>query len=298
MTGKHGSHDINLAIGRELSFQGFGEDAILAVFSQATAFDSRKGRFTKKKFLNIIKTKDFILITCYANAMENVMKIITDIKEANREAFILCGGPHCNITHEYVEGSFLTCVGEAEGYITQILNSIIFKKSLKGIPGLIYKKNGRVVKNPDIMKVNDLDSSIAPARELADKKKYGHVGTARLEVASIMSTRGCPFNCHFCSHPLNLKKYRQRSIDNVVDEIKGLVQQGYKYLVFYDDNFLLNKKRAYRLMDKIIQEKINVKMALQARANSASANGKGSSLVSNLKHLSKEKTGNDKGYLE
>lgn len=234
--------------------------------------DLNVDKFTKREFLNLIKNQDFILMTCYANAMNNIMKIIKDIKEVNKKGLILCGGPHCNITHEYVEGSFLTCVGEAEGYIAQILNSIILKKPLRGIPGLIYKKNGKIVKTPGVMKVDDLDSTLPPARKLAGRKKYGNVGAVRLDVATIMSTRGCPFNCHFCSHPLNLKKYRQRSIDSVVEEIKSLVRQSYKYILFYDDNFLLNKKRAYKIMDKIIQEKIKVKMALQARVDSADYN--------------------------
>ena len=103
---------------------------------------------------------------------KKITKIIKDIKRANEKAFILCGGHHCNAFKEYIEGSDLTCIGEAEGYITKILDSLILKKPLNGIPGLIYKKNGQVVKNPGTMKVDDLDLSLPPAWKLINRKNY------------------------------------------------------------------------------------------------------------------------------
>jgi len=233
--------------------------------------DLNVDRMSRKEFLNIIEVHDFILITCYTLTLNNVKKIIKDIKKVNKKAHILCGGPHCNITHEYIEGSFLTCFGECEGYITRILNSIITKESLEDIPGLIYKKDGELVKNSGVMKIDNLDLSIFPAWELIDKKKYGYVGNARLDLAWIMSTRGCPFNCYFCARML-YSKYRERSVDNVVAELKSLVKQGYKYIAFGDDNFLLNKNRVHEIMDRIILEKINIKMAVQGRVDSADFN--------------------------
>ena len=233
--------------------------------------DLNVDRMSRKEFLNIIEVHDFILITCYTLTLNNVKKIIKDIKKVNKKAHILCGGPHCNITHEYIEGSFLTCFGECEGYITRILNSIITKESLEDIPGLIYKKDGELVKNSGIMKIDNLDLSIFPAWELIDKKKYGYVGNARLDLAWIMSTRGCPFNCYFCARML-YSKYRERSVDNVVTELKSLVKQGYKYIAFGDDNFLLNKNRVHEIMDRIILDKINIKMAIQGRVDSADFN--------------------------
>lgn len=198
--------------------------------------------------------------------MDNITKIIQNIKDWNEQAFILCGGPHCNNIQEYIEGSYITCVGEAEGYIAKICNSIILQKSLKSIPGLIYMKNGKVVKHPGVMKVDNLDSSMPPARELADRKKYGYVGKVRADIAFIMSSRGCNHNCHFCCRRLDIK-YRERSVENVLNEIKDLIKQGYKYIAFGDDNFLLNRKRVNQIMDKIIQERIQVKIGLQGRVD-------------------------------
>ncbi|MFX0062878.1 MAG: B12-binding domain-containing radical SAM protein [Candidatus Hermodarchaeota archaeon] len=230
--------------------------------------DLNVDHFKKAEFMDLLKESNFILITCFNYTIHNVEKIIKDIKRVNEKAFILCGGHYFNTFKEYVEGSYLTCIGEAEGYITKILDSIILKKSLNGIPGLIYKKDGQVVENPGIMKVDDLDSSLPPAWELINRKKYGFIGNARVDVAMIMSSRGCPYNCHYCAFTGD-KRYRTRSVNNVVNEIKSLIRQGYKYISFCDDNFLANKRRVHKIMDKIIQEKIKVKILVQARVDSA-----------------------------
>ena len=66
--------------------------------------DLNVDRMSRKEFLNKIKVQDFILITCYTFALNNIRKIIKDIREVNKKGFILCGGPYCNITHEYIEG--------------------------------------------------------------------------------------------------------------------------------------------------------------------------------------------------
>lgn len=231
--------------------------------------DLNVDHFKKADFLDILKEQDFVLITCFSYTIRNIKKIIKDIKSVNEKAAILCGGPHCNTYEEYVEGSDLTCVGEAEGYIVKILDSMIQKESLKTVPGLIYKENGMLMKTPGTMKVDNLDSSLRPARELVNRKKYGFIGHARVEIAVIMSSRGCPFNCRYCSFILSNKKYRTRSSENVVEEIKSLVNQGYKYVTFGDDNFLVKKRRVHDIMDRILQEKIKVKIIVQGRVDSA-----------------------------
>lgn len=231
--------------------------------------DLNVDHFKKTEFMDILKEQDFILITCFSYTINNVEKIIKDIKNVNEKGVILCGGPHCNTFKEYIKGSDITCIGEAENYITKILDSIILKKSLKSILGLIYKENGKLVKNPGIMTVDDLDLSLPPCREIVNKSKYGFVGSARVDVAVIMSSRGCPYSCHYCSFILSNKKYRERSVSNVINEIKSLIKQGYKFITFGDDNFLINKGRVHKIMDSIIKEKIKVKIIVQGRVDSA-----------------------------
>lgn len=221
----------------------------------------------KREFLNLLKEQNFILISCYTGTIKNVKKIIKDIKKVNTDAFILCGGPHINVNEEYINGSYLTCIGEAESYIVQIINSIVQRKSLKGIPGLLYKKNGKIIRHPGFMEAIDLDSSIPPSRELFENKDYGYLGGFKIKLTPIVSSRGCPFNCNFCTHK-GRSPYRERSIDNFMEELKVIVKRGYKYVFFCDDIFLLNKKRVNKIMDRLIKEKINIKMVMNGRVDS------------------------------
>ena len=229
--------------------------------------DLNVDKLEKRQFIKIVKDKDFILISCFTDSFENVQKIIKDIRKVNKKVFIICGGPHCTISKKNINGSDLTVMGEAEGYITKILNLLWLSEPLENIPGLIYKKNGRTIRNPGIMKVNNFDLSKPPALELAQNKKYGRLFGSRVKIAPVMSSRGCPFRCTYCTFKFN--KYRERTIKSVIEEIKHLVKKGFKYIVFCDDNFLLNKRRVHSIMDIIIKEKIKVKIIVQGRVDSA-----------------------------
>jgi anaerobic magnesium-protoporphyrin IX monomethyl ester cyclase len=220
----------------------------------------------KEEFNKIIKKQDFVLVTCYTKYMEKVRKLLSDIRVANDRAIIICGGPHCIMEKKFVYGSDITVVGEAENFIVPLLESILKKRSLKAFPGLIYNEGGKIIKNPGIMQVHDLDSSCFPSTELIKDKHYTR-DLLGFEMIPFISSRGCPFRCKYCS--FSTFGYRERSVDNVISEIKTIVKQGFRYLVFYDDNFLTNKKRAMEIMDRIINEGIKIKMIIQGRVDSA-----------------------------
>ncbi|MFW9993193.1 MAG: B12-binding domain-containing radical SAM protein [Candidatus Odinarchaeota archaeon] len=230
--------------------------------------DLNVDHLTGEEFLAAVEKQDFILITCFDGTVKNVRQIIQVISRINERAVILCGGPYCNNTREFIEGSTITCAGEFENDIVDLLERITLKKSLNGISGLIYTKDGKLVENPGFPVVENLDSSMIPARELAAGKKYGSIGITRLNIALTMTSRGCPFTCSFCSTGSRIR-YRERSIDSVVNEIKNLVRQGYRYITFGDDNFLCHEERVMKMMDRIIEENIKVRLIILGRVDSA-----------------------------
>jgi len=229
-------------------------------------------KLEREEFIQIVKKNDFFLISCYSQSLKNVEKIIQDIKKINSNAFIIVGGPYCNINEKYVIGSDITVIGEAEQIIVKILELVKTNKSLDGIPGLIYNKDGKIKRNSGIIKVDDLNLSDFPLIELAKNHNYGNFYGIKLDgIMGIMSSRGCPFNCTFCTHKTRFN-YRERTAENVVQELKEMVKMGYKYIFFYDDNFLLNKKRVIKIMNMIIQENLKIKMVIQGRVDSADYN--------------------------
>lgn len=228
--------------------------------------DLNVDRFEKKEFDGIVEEKDFILISCYTSSLNNTEKLIKGIREINKKTYILCGGPHCNIFKKMPEGADYSIIGEAERNIDKLLESIWFKKSLKNFPGLIYKKEGNLTQNPGVMLVNDLDLSENPAIDLIKNKNYGKFAGLKIRIAPILSSRGCPHRCSYCTFKLH-PRYRERSVNSIFNEIKQLEEKGYKFIFFSDDNFLFNKHRVEKMMDKIIEEKIKIKFVFQARVD-------------------------------
>jgi anaerobic magnesium-protoporphyrin IX monomethyl ester cyclase len=224
---------------------------------------------SRKDFVKLAKKQKYFLISCYTDSLENVKRIILDLRKINPKAFILCGGPHCSLFEEHIKGSDVSVYGEAEGLIDEIIDRLFNKKSLHDIAGLSYYENGSLIRNPGIMSVSDLNKSLAPALTLSKGKNYGYFNGIKLgEIAPIMSSRGCPFNCSFCTYKGRVK-YRELSVDSVINELKRIRDMGYKYAIFSDDNFLLNKKRAMNIMNRIIEEKIKLKMLIECRVDSA-----------------------------
>lgn len=228
--------------------------------------DFNVDRICREDFLGLARRSAFILVSCWSCYMESVKLILDDVRGANGQAVIICGGPHCNLEKEPVEGADITVLGEAENLISPLLTALLENKPLAGFPGLIYREGGRTVRTPGMMKVENLDESEFPSLDILRGKSYKTVWG--MDFVPIMSSRGCTFRCGYCS--FGDLGYRERSVENVIGEIKNAVARGYRYIVFYDDNFLLNAKRAMRIMERIIEENIKIKIAVQGRADSSS----------------------------
>ena len=96
-------------------------------------------KFTVDQFAEKVSNRDFIGLTCYSASLKSVLKLIPIIRKTNPQAYILCGGPYCTLSEKHVAGADLTAFGEAEEYIVEILEHLVQKQSLEGIPGIIYR---------------------------------------------------------------------------------------------------------------------------------------------------------------
>lgn len=228
--------------------------------------DFQVDHLNKVQYFNSFKNTDYVLISCFTFAHNIIQKIIRDIKTANNKAVIICGGPLCNETQKHIDNADLTVFGEADLMIVKILELISGEKSLENIPGLCYKHNGTLKKNPGIMEVENLDLVDIPLFDLTSDKDYGYVYGIKLKnFFPVITTRGCPFRCSFCT--FQNVKYRERSVENVIQEINIRVDAGAKYIVFCDDNFLLHTKRANAIFDYIINNKLDIKIIIQGRVD-------------------------------
>jgi len=159
------------------------------------------------------------------------------------------------------------CVqGDGEKVIISIKKAIDGEIAFSEIPGIYYRDENKIKKGPPLELIHDVDSIPFPTRELVRKYNYGREYNPKIkkgEFTSIITSRGCPFNCKFCSrNSVSMKAFRSRSAKNILEEIKVVHKEGYKYVAFADDNFLSNKKQAHGLFDGIIKEQLDMKFII------------------------------------
>lgn len=179
---------------------------------------------------------------------------------------VLMGGPHVTfMTDEALEHADFVIRGEGEQTLMAFVDAWEKGESFSGIPNLSYRENGRTVHNARRPFVKDLDQ--IPFPDLSLLKLTG--GVAGLSSIPVQTSRGCPFDCSFCSVTgMFGKKYRFRSTENIIAELR-LYDDRKNLIFFYDDNFTADRRRAKDLLEAMIREKFRFKWTTQVRADVA-----------------------------
>ncbi len=177
------------------------------------------------------------------------------------------GGPHVTfLPDEGLKYSDYVVCGEGEKSVLPLARAVKNGKGFEEVPGLVYRKNGRTVKNPPAPLVCDLDENPHPDFGLVK----GWPGKGLIgKVVPVQTSRGCPFGCSFCSVTgMFGRKIRFRSVDNVIAELKSLKKDG-DHIFFYDDNFTGHRERAKELFRRMIAEGIGLSWSAQVRVDVA-----------------------------
>ena len=158
--------------------------------------------------------------------------------------------------------------GEGEDIIKQIVTGVPYKD----IQGLSYRENGRVVHN-EIHPLPDITCIPFPDRSL---RKHDYcliqhgVRLSSHTFDTVLTTRGCPFKCKFCTFSLNplgqKRSYTERPVKSVIEELKTISAD---VVLFSDDNFFTNPRRSEQLCDLIIENKIKKIFVVQTRIDVA-----------------------------
>lgn len=187
------------------------------------------------------------------------------------EVPIMVGGHHVTLFKEKV---FEPCfdfffISEAEKSFAEFLKRYQQKEDISQIPGILFRQNGKNIFTGYPELANNLDVIPFPARHLLKYDIY-KLGTLHgtLPYTSIMTTRGCPFECIYCSNSVYGRTVRRRSIENVIAEIEHVVNTfGIRHFYFVEDVLTLNKQYTLRLCDEIDKRGLKITFEGSTRAN-------------------------------
>lgn len=205
--------------------------------------------------------------TLHAQDAHQTAKIV---KEIDKNILVVMGGAHPSAAPEEVlkdENIDIVVKGEGEVTFLEIVKNFQEKKPLDKILGTFTRKQGNIVENPPRPFIKNIDILPFPARhllpmdiylkEMAKQSNY----LMRQPGLTIISSRGCPGNCVYCSvRAVWGRLWRSRSPKNIVDEIETLIRDyGAGEIHFLDDSISVSKERLKGICDEIIKRKLNIK---------------------------------------
>lgn len=229
---------------------------------------------------SLIKERpDIVGITGTTPAFESMKKVAENIKQFLPKAVVIIGGAHLSaMPREAMEFPYfdIGVIGEGETIILELIKRI--EKSslsnLNGIDGIVYRQGGGILENKRREFIKDLDTLPFPARHLLPPLSTYRPTPAsykKLPLGVLITTRGCPSRCTFCDRSVFGSTYRERSVDNVINEIEELVYKfGARELRFFDDTFTVNKKRVFQICAKLRERKIKVPWTCLTKVNDIS----------------------------
>lgn len=199
-------------------------------------------------------------LTLLCATFHNGITLAQHIRDCNPTVSIIAGGPFPDsCAKEVLESGLVDLVlhGEGEKTIVRVVNALQNGEPLLDITGLSFLREGEVINTGTADVINDLDSLPLPAYDLLPLQKYcwGFDGP---KVASLMSSRGCPYSCIFCTRgPAESKLMRYLSPERVVEWATMLVRTlGYQKIHFVDSIFTMDQQRAERICDLIIEQNL------------------------------------------
>ena len=250
----------------KIEFYGFPPMGILylATYLSENNFDvSILDQFAKgysiEKTLKWIKREDpeilgFSTITTAGTGISSAQISKRVKEEINPNVKIIFGNYHATFNDSRILKKYPfidACIrGEGENTLLEIAEKTEKDQGFEEIKGVTYRDNDRIIRNADRALIENVDILPFPDRRLLGNVVYkNEVEGLNLSVGkftSAASSRGCAFQCSFCSSAMFWGKWRPRSPKNIVEELSLLENQGYQNLLWVDDNFTISKKRLFK----------------------------------------------------
>lgn len=190
---------------------------------------------------------DIFCITALTVSAGRAKLLASQLKKIYPKSLVIVGGIHASLLpEEFVDVADHVVIGEADEIILDIIEGKFQEKIIQG------------------SKIQDMEN--------LPLINYGLLnGLENMKIIPLMTSRGCPFDCNFCTvTKIFGKQFRMQSPQRIVAEIENaLCYFKSKSFFFYDDNFSANKERVHKLCDLLIEKKIHISWAAQVRTDLA-----------------------------
>jgi anaerobic magnesium-protoporphyrin IX monomethyl ester cyclase len=221
---------------------------------------------------------DLLGISALLSSSQTAVMLARTIKQRAPNIPIVFGNHHASFNAERLLQTYpwidYVIRGEGEYICSDLVASLAHPKTLKDITGLTYRHRGNIVSTPDRPVITNIDQLPFPARHLVPHNYHNTVvgiNVAPKKFTTLLSSRGCPFQCRFCScTTLSQHQWRPRSIENILTELHTLMSNGYQQAMFVDDNLTVQPQRVIDLCTQMIREKINLEWMCEGRVDQAS----------------------------
>ncbi|MCL5948873.1 MAG: B12-binding domain-containing radical SAM protein [Candidatus Bathyarchaeota archaeon] len=199
-------------------------------------------------------------------SMFSMKKTTLELAHALRDeglggCLFVVGGPLPSWAPEgFLDVFDVVAVGEGEQTMIELVECVGQGKELSGVKGLVFKDGKQIIKTEPRKFIEDLDTLSFPTRDLFDNdayKKY-YLNRFGYSTTSMITSRGCPFSCDFCSRPIFGADMRTRSVTNIVDEVEEIAGLGYDRVWFADDCFTLNRKHLLDVCGEMVRRGVDI----------------------------------------
>lgn len=229
--------------------------------------DAKYEKLTFSEVIDYCKklNPDIIGLTAFTNEIKPAAYTAGLIKKNFPKITTIIGGAHITALPIQTLNEFpsfdIGVFGEGEETLLELCAAINDNKKLHGIKGVVFREDGKIVKNNERPRILDQDSIPIPAWDLMPPSDLYYTQTVR----------GCPFNCIFCLNH-NGKVARKRNVESVIEEMEYLIARGAKRISFGDELFSVDMKRTSDLMDKMIEYKIGERVKWDIQTHVAYVN--------------------------
>ncbi len=214
---------------------------------------------------------EIIGISSMVTEKRDAIEVAKALRGMNFKGSLVAGGPQPTIEPQaFLKHFDYVVIGEGEVTFNELVEKLLSGESPKDVKGIAYLKDGNVFHTPKREFIQDLDS-VKLDRNVFENEKYirhweKHFGYS---CTAVVTTRGCPFSCKFCSKPAFGDSFRARSAGNVVNEMEELQGLGYEKLWIADDVFTLRMGRVRDICTKMRERGVDLKWTCLSRADKA-----------------------------